>query len=121
MSNKLGALIGKVKHTLSITNDAGDEVKAITIGIDFTNSTDTEITSWLCSNRAITGQRPWRKLSKDELSALNGKTFSASTIGTKVKSKDEQLTNIKNVLRASGLVTEDELDEKAEQIYNNSK
>ena len=121
MSNNLGSLIGKVKHTLSITNDAGDEVKSIIIGIDFTNSTDNEIKNWLCSNRGIAGQRPWRKLSKDELSALNGKIFKASSIGQKVKSKDEQLTNIKNVLRASGLVTEDELDEKAEQIYNNSK
>ena len=121
MSNNLGALVKVLTHTFSITNDAGDEVKSITIGIDFTNSSDTEIKNWLCSNRAIAGQRPWRKLSKDELSALNGKIFPASTIGTKVKSKDEQIQNIKNVLRASGLVTEDELDEKAEQIYNNSK
>ena len=118
MSNNLGRVICKVKHTLSITNDAGDEVKGITLYIDFTNSSDTEITSWLCSNRAIAGQRPWRKLSKDELSALNGKIFPASTIGTKVKSKDEQIQNIKNVLRASGLVPEDELEAKAEQIYN---
>lgn len=88
MSNEIGKIIGKVVHTLSITNDQEDKVQ-ITVGIDFSNSSDTDIKSWLISNRVIAGQRPWRSLPKAELEKLNNKTFAASTIGQKVKSFEE--------------------------------
>jgi hypothetical protein len=113
MSNKIGQLIGIVKHTFSIKNNAGDEVKGITIKIDFSTVNDTDIQSWLCSNRVIAGQRPWRGLSAEELEGLNGKTFNANTIGQKVKSREEQLANIKIVLKAAG-VKDADLDIMAE-------
>lgn len=84
----IGQIIGTVSHNLSITN-AKDEKVQLTIKIDFSNASDTDLKAWLCSNRAIAGQRPWRALSKDELVKLNGMTFMAETIGQKVKSLKE--------------------------------
>jgi len=90
MENTLGKLIGKVKHALSITND-NDEKVSLSVTIDFTTATDAEIKSWLCSNRGIAGQRPWRKLSLEEIEALDGKTFVAQTIGQQIKTRKEQI------------------------------
>ena len=90
MTQTLGQTIGKVRHTGSIKNDAGDKVQ-IGIYIDFSTCTDTDISNWLCANRFIAGQRPWRSLSIDELKGLDGQTFLASDIGKKVKSRAEKL------------------------------
>ena len=89
--NVLGSSIGIVDHSFSITNDNGDKVQ-LSIKIDFSNSSDQDLKTWLVSNRIIAGQRPWRSLSKDELIKLNGTTFQAETIGQKVKSLKETTT-----------------------------
>lgn len=89
MENTIGKLVGVIDHAFSITNDAKDKV-TISVKIDFRGCTDQDIKGWLVSNRIIAGQRPWRSLSKAELMELNGNTFNASTIGQKVKSRDEQ-------------------------------
>jgi len=86
--NELGKSIGVVGHSFSITNEAGDKVQ-LSVNIDFSTSSDSDIKTWLVSNRIIAGQRPWRSLSKDELVKLNGTTFIAETIGQKVKSTKE--------------------------------
>ena len=91
MNNMLGSQIGVVGHSFSITNDNGDKVQ-LSIKIDFSNSSDQDLKTWLVSNRIIAGQRPWRSLSKDELIKLNGTTFQAETIGQKVKSLKETTT-----------------------------
>ena len=106
MSNKLGQLIGVVEHNFSVTNNAGVEVKGLKVNIDFSTATDIEIKSWLCSNRGIAGQRPWRALSEKELKELSGKTFNACTIGTKVKSRDEQKQDLINTFVNAGLPLE---------------
>ena len=93
--NNLGKEIGIVKHSMSITNNAGDKV-SLTIKINFTASSDNDITNWLCSNRCIAGQRPWRGLSAIELNALDGRTFMASDIGKKVKSREDQINDLVN-------------------------
>lgn len=107
MSNKLGQAIGVVSHTFSIKNDMGDEVKSLTVKIDFSSASDNDVKNWLCANRVIAGQRPWRKLNLKELKALDGKTFKATTIGMKVKSIAEQRAAIEQVLRAAGVAEED--------------
>ena len=91
MNNMLGSSIGIVRHSFSITNEAGDKVQ-LSVNIDFSTSSDSDIKTWLVSNRIIAGQRPWRTLSKDELVKLNGMTFLASSIGQKVKSLKETTT-----------------------------
>ena len=91
--NTLGQTIGIVKHSMSITNNAGDKV-SLTIKIDFTTASDNDITNWLCSNRCIAGQRPWRGLSLSELKALDNRTFMASDIGKKVKSREDQINDL---------------------------
>ena len=91
MNNMLGSQIGVVGHSFSITNDNGDKVQ-LSIKIDFSNSSDQDLKTWLVSNRIIAGQRPWRSLSKDELVKLNGMIFQAETIGQKVKSLKETTT-----------------------------
>ena len=93
--NTLGKEIGIVKHSLSITNAANDKV-SLTIKIDFTTASDNDITNWLCSNRCIAGQRPWRGLSLVELKALDNRTFIASDIGKKVKSREDQINDLVN-------------------------
>ena len=93
--NVLGSSIGIVDHSFSITNDNGDKVQ-LSIKIDFSNSSDQDLKTWLVSNRIIAGQRPWRSLSKDELVKLNGMIFQAETIGQKVKSLKETTTALLN-------------------------
>ena len=87
----LGQTIGVVKHNLDITLDNGTKANA-QVHIDFTNVTDTDIKSWLSSNRVISGQRAWRKMSLDEFTNdVDGQTFQAGTIGQKVKTRAEKL------------------------------
>ena len=100
--NTLGQTIGIVKHSMSITNNAGDKV-SLTIKINFTTSSDNDITNWLCSNRCIAGQRPWRGLSLDELKALDGRTFIANNIGKKVLSKEQQKQNLREAFISAGI------------------
>jgi hypothetical protein len=90
MTNRLGGLIGMVKHTFSNTNASGAKCQ-LTVNIDFTNTSDIDIRSWLCSNRVIAFARPLSKLSLDEMMELDGETFNASTIGQKVLTKHERM------------------------------
>ena len=94
----LGQSIGKVRHTFSNTNDAKDKVQ-LTINIDFGGCTDNEIKSWLCSNRVIAFARPLSKLTIEEMQELDGQTLAASSIGQKVKSREESIS----VLMVAGL------------------
>lgn len=97
----LGQSIGKVRHTFSNTNDAKDKVQ-LTINIDYTGCTDNEIRNWLCSNRVIALARPLSKLSMEEMIEIDGTTMVASTIGQKVKSREESIT----ILMTAGLPRE---------------
>ena len=90
METTLGQVIGKIKHTGSVKNDNGDKYQ-MTVTIDFTTASDIDVRSWLCANRFIAGQRPWRALSLDELRELDGQTFVATEIGRKVKSRTERI------------------------------
>ena len=86
----LGQTIGKVRHSFSITNDAKEKVQ-LAITIDFSIASDVDIKQWLCSNRIIAGQRPWRALSADEIRSLDGMTILATEIGKKIRSREERL------------------------------
>lgn len=101
--NTLGQTIGTIKHTCSISQYKGGPSTQITVGIDFSTSTDADIKSWLVSNRIIAGQRPWRGLSEDELKDLNGTTFIAQNIGQKVKSRADQIAEFKNAFTSAGI------------------
>ena len=92
MDNKtLGQIIGVVKHNLDITLDNGSKTSA-SVNIDFSAVLDNDIKSWLCSNRIISGQRAWRKMSLDEFTNdVDGNTFQAGTIGQKVKTRAEKV------------------------------
>ena len=90
MENTLGKALGIIRHAHSVTNDAGDKV-SMTINIDCRSASDNDVKSWVVSNRTIAGQRSWRALSKDELTELDGRTFIATQIGRKVKSRAEQV------------------------------
>ncbi len=95
MPNELGKLIGEQSHSFNIKNDHEDKV-ALSITVDFTTASDQDIIGWLVSNRTIAGQRPWRSLSKEELTDLNNTTFIAQNIGQKVKSRVEQIQALVN-------------------------
>ena len=95
----LGQTIGVVKHHLDITLDNGTKTGA-SVDVDFSAASDNDIKSWLCSNRGISGQRAWRKMSLQEfLDDVDGNTFQASSIGQKVKTKAEKV----NVYTSMGL------------------
>ena len=84
-----------MQHSFNITNDNKDKV-SLSIKVDFSTASDSDIRGWLTSNRTIQGQRPWRALSETELKAMNGKTFIAQNIGQKVKSRAEQIQALVN-------------------------
>ena len=117
MEGTLGQRIGEVSKACKVTNAKGEAV-TINVNIDFSASTDTDIRSWLASDRIIAGQRPWRALSKSELEALDGQTFSANTIGTKVKSREEQIASLIVTFTNAGLTHAKAL-ELAEAAMNN--
>ena len=93
MDNKtLGQMIGVVKHHFDITLDNGTRTSA-SVDIDFSAVLDNDVKSWLCSNRVISGQRAWRKMSLDEIASnVNGTTFQAGSIGQRVKTRAEKIT-----------------------------
>jgi len=103
MANKtLGQMIGIVKHNLDITLDNGSKTSA-NVDIDFTSTSDQDIKSWLCSNRVISGQRAWRKMSLDEFASdVNGSTFAASVIGQKVKTHAEKVALLRDTMSSLG-------------------
>ena len=103
MSNELGAMIGVVKTTCKTTIAGGGASVTNTIYIDFSTASDDDIRGWLASNRVIAGQRPWKNMSEEELKALDGSTFVAQSIGTKVKSRKEQVQAFKVAFMASGI------------------
>jgi|GEM_PF-5186754 hypothetical protein len=98
----LGQRIGKVSKACKVTNAKGDAV-TINVIIDFSTSTDSDIRAWLASDRIIAGQRPWRALSKQEIEELDSQTFNANSIGTKVKSRSEQLNDLMTVFVNAGV------------------
>jgi hypothetical protein len=98
----LGQTIGKVSKACKVTNTKGDAVTIVVI-IDFSTSSDSDIRAWLASDRIIAGQRPWRALSADEIKELDGQTFNANSIGTKVKSRSEQLNDLMTVFTNAGV------------------
>ena len=88
----IGQAIGVVQHTLSIELNNGSKGTA-TINIDFALATDTDINTWLCSNRTISGQRAWRSMTFEEfMSTVHGQTFQAGQIGQKVKTRAEKVS-----------------------------
>uniref|UniRef100_A0A6H2A2D5 Uncharacterized protein n=1 Tax=viral metagenome TaxID=1070528 RepID=A0A6H2A2D5_9ZZZZ len=91
----LGKQIGKVRHTMSITNSRDDKVQ-IKLVFDFSTATDAEIKAWALSNRVIAFQRPARDLSASELNALDGSTVIASDAGKKVVSREEKIKTLVN-------------------------
>ena len=105
MENIIGKAIGIVSHSFSIKNDR-DEKVTLNIKVDFRTCSDQDIKGWIVSNRIIAGQRPWRSLSLDELNELNGKTFNANTIGQKVKSRKEQLSDLVTTFVNAGVEQE---------------
>ena len=110
MTNQLGALIGTIKHALSITNN-NDAKTSITVSFDFTSASDTDIKSWLCGSRAIAFQRPTRSLTLDEINDLDGTVVVASDAGKKIKSRSEQIATYTSTFIASGVD-----DEKASEL-----
>lgn len=102
---EIGRAIGIVDHSFNIKNDR-DEKITLSIKVDFRACSDQDIKGWATSNRIIAGQRPWRSLSLDELKELNGKTFNASTIGQKVKSRQEQLSDLVTTFTNAGVSQE---------------
>ena len=98
----IGQAIGVVKHNLDITLDNGTKANA-KVHIDFTSATDIDIKSGLCSNRVISGQRAWRKMSLDEFEHnVNDATFMASAIGQKVKTHAEKVTLLRDTMSSLG-------------------
>ena len=103
MGNKtLGQMIGVVKHHFDITLDNNTKTSA-SVDIDFSAVLDNDIKSWLCSNRVISGQRAWRKMSLDEIASnVNGTTFQAGAIGQKVKTHAEKVAMLRSTMSSLG-------------------
>jgi len=102
MTHELGILVGTVKDTFKVTN-VNDETATITMGYDFSHCSDNDIRSWLAGNRRIAAQRPLRKLSVDEIMALNGTTIAADKAGQKVKSEQEQIDTFALAFESQGI------------------
>ena len=105
MENKIGALIGVVKHSFSCTPTDGSKGHNVQCSYDFTNTTDSEIKTWLAGSRAIAQAKVVNRLTVDEIDKqVNGVTFAASSVGNKIKSLEEQKRDaiaVLNVLKES--------------------
>jgi len=105
MANKLGQFIGKVQHTFSTKNHAGDKVQTV-VTFDFSTASDNDIKQWLVSDRTIAIQRPMRTLSADEITAnYNGQVVLASDVGKKIKSRAERIAELVNSGMPENLAT----------------
>ena len=96
MAKKLGEMIGKVAHTFSTKNHAGDRIQT-TITFDFSTCSDSDVKQWLVSDRTIALQRPMRSLSSDEIKEMDGSIILATEVGKKVKSRAERIAELVNV------------------------
>jgi hypothetical protein len=104
MADIIGKTIGVVDWTFNVTNDNDVEVKNVKVKIDFRSCPDTDITSWLCANRAIALQRPLRKLKADSIRELSGNIIiRAENAGQKIVSRNEQITEAKKTFLAAGI------------------
>ena len=102
MIKSLGQSVGVVTHHFDITLDSGVKATA-SIKIDFTNTSDIDIKSMLASNRIISGQRTWRRMSLDEFNTdVNAQTFAASSIGQKVKTHEEKVVLLRSTMSSLG-------------------
>jgi len=99
---KLGSIIGKTKHSFTITNHADQKV-SVSIWFDFTTASDDDIKSWLVSNRVIAFQRPTRGLSASEIRELDGSTIIASNAGQKIKSRSERINELVVAFTSNGV------------------
>ena len=98
MSNEIGMLIGKVSHAFNITPHGTKEKTSLSVTIDFTTASDTDIKSWLASDRTIAMQRPMRSLSSDEILVnYDGQTILATDVGKSIKSRAERIAELVNV------------------------
>lgn len=95
----LGQLIGKVEHTCSIKNDAGDKVQ-LRVSFDFSTSSNDDVKAWLAANRTIALQRPTRAMSAEEIKGLSGTVIMAVDAGKKVKSLTERKAEAKATMAA---------------------
>ena len=86
----LGQQIGKVTRWFTVTNDTKDKI-SLKLTFDFSTTPNSDIHSWLCSNRIIAFQRPTRSLSKEEIEELDGSIIIATDAGKKVKSREERI------------------------------
>lgn len=121
MANTIGQLVGIIKHTYSVKNDAGESV-TVTSHFDCTHASDNDIRNWIASNRTIGVQRPARSLTASEITkSLDGATLDARYVGKKITSKREQfiagLVTMKSCgMDTSALVTEWNKNHPDEQI-----
>ena len=68
-----------------------------TFNIDYSGVTFQDLLTWATSSRVISGQRTWEKLSPSEHKTnIDGMTFQAASIGKKVKSRAEKITDLEN-------------------------
>ena len=101
MENTIGQLIGKCKHSYTCTPSDGSKGYRVDVSYDFTNTSDTDIKTWLCGSRAIAQAKVVNALSMDEIDTLvSGHVFPASSVGNKIVSLEEQKRNAMATLEA---------------------
>jgi hypothetical protein len=101
MENKLGQMIGVVKHSFTCTPSDGSKGYRVDTAYDFTNTSDVDIKTWLCGSRAIAQAKVVNALTMDEIDTLvSGRTFAAHLVGNKIVSLEEQRRNAMATLEA---------------------
>ena len=100
----LGQTIGTIVHAFNTKLDNGDKAQT-SIKFDFTSASDSDIKSWLVSNRVISFQRVARKLDLDEIEDINGTVIIAQNAGQTIKSRSEQIAQLVNGGIPVGLAT----------------
>ena len=101
--NTLGQMVGRIEHTFSVAQEKGQPGVQTTAVFDFTGCTDAEIKSWLVGNRTIALQRPMRDLSADEIKAFKGTVVPASSAGSKIRSREEQMRQLVATFVSAGV------------------
>jgi len=114
MENTIGQAIGIISHVFSVKNDQGDRVK-ITAKYDLRTCPDEVIKGYIAADRTIAVQSGLRKLTADEIKALDGKTFVFDGLRTKgVKLSPEEAVAAK----LKGMSQEEQMKWIRENLLN---
>lgn len=112
----IGEMIGVVSHTYSTKNEAGVSVQ-ITTKYDFRKAPLDAVRGWLASDRTIDHQRKLRKMSAEQIKALDHKVVVCDGL----RARGVQMTGAERILaeaKVLGITPEEHLRNEIRKLQS---